>query len=206
MLTTRRHLILAGAATGFAMSPFGAAAALVPTPRQTEEPFYPDVMPRDLDNDLVRIDGASREAVGEILRLSGRALTSDGQPMEGAVVEIWQCDQTGRYIHSRDGGPGGNDQGFQGIGRAAVAPDGRYMFRTIRPVAYTGRTPHIHAKVYGANGRQLTTQIYVAGEPGNDRDSLYRRLAPDEKRRVTMALVPGPAGFDWSGDFDFVVG
>jgi protocatechuate 3,4-dioxygenase beta subunit len=188
------------------VSPLGALAALLPTPRQTEGPFYPDVLPGDLDNDLVKIEGVAREAGGEILRLTGRALRADGQPLEGAVVEIWQCDQTGRYIHSRDGGPGGNDQGFQGIGRAAVASGGGYVFRTIRPVAYTGRTPHIHAKVYAANGRQLTTQIYVAGEPGNARDRLYRGLSPDAQRRVTMALVPGPAGFDWSGNFDFVVG
>jgi protocatechuate 3,4-dioxygenase beta subunit len=184
----------------------GALAALAPTPRQGEGPFYPDNLPRDLDNDLVKIEGMAREAGGEILRLGGRVLKADGQPLEGAAVEIWQCDQTGRYIHSRDGGPGGNDQGFQGIGRSAVASDGGYGFRTIRPVAYTGRTPHIHAKVYAANGRQLTTQIYVAGEPGNDRDSLYRRLSPEERRGVTMTLVRGPDGFDWSGDFDFVVG
>lgn len=84
--------------------------------------------------------------------------------------------------------------------------NGRYTFRTIRPVAYTGRTPHIHAIVFAANGRQLTTQVYVAGEPTNARDGLYGRLSPVEQERVTMALVPGPSGFDWSAEFDFVVG
>lgn len=183
-----------------------ALAALMPTPRQSEGPFYPDILPADMDNDLVRIEGMAREAGGEILRLTGRVLHIDGRPLEGAVVEIWQCDETGRYIHTRDGGPGGNDRYFQGIGRAAVDADGRYAFRTIRPVAYTGRTPHIHATVIAANGRQLTTQVYVAGEATNARDGLYSRLSPEEQERVTMALVPGPSGFDWSAEFDFVVG
>jgi protocatechuate 3,4-dioxygenase, beta subunit len=207
MSTTRRHLILTGAAAGLLIArPLGALAALMPTPRQSEGPFYPDILPGDMDNDLVRIEGMAREAGGEILRLAGRVLHTDGRPLEGAVVEIWQCDAEGQYIHSRDGGPGGLDRYFQGIGRVAVDADGAYSFRTIRPVAYTGRTPHIHANVYAPNGRRLTTQVYVSGEPTNANDGLYRRLSSDEQQRVTMTLTPGTSGFDWFGDFDFVVG
>lgn len=207
MFATRRQFVVAGAALGgLGMTPLAAVAALLPTPRQSEGPFYPDRLPTDMDNDLVRIEGAVREAGGEILRLSGRVLHLDGRPLEGAVVEIWQCDAHGQYIHSRDGGPGGIDRYFQGIGRTPVAADGSYTFRTIRPVVYTGRTPHIHAKVYAANGRELKTQIYVAGEPTNARDSLYRRLSAEEQQRVTMALMPAAGMYRWTAEFDFVVG
>lgn len=206
MPTTRRRLLIAGAAAGMAFSPLRSLAALMPTPRQSEGPFYPDRLPDEMDNDLVKIEGAVREAGGEILRLTGRVLHVDGRPLEGAVVEIWQCDAHGQYIHTRDGGPGGIDRYFQGIGRTAVAADGSYAFRTIRPVAYTGRTPHIHAKAYAANGRELTTQIYVVGEATNVRDTLYSRLSAEEQQRVTMTLAPAAGMYHWTGEFDFVVG
>ena len=165
------------------------------TPRQTEGPFYPPPDQRfaDDDWDLVRIEGAVREAGGEILHLSGRVL-SDGAPVAGARVEIWQCDATGQYLHSGDRGPGGGDAAFQGYGQVVTGADGGYRFRTIKPVAYPGRTPHIHAKITPPGGRTLTTQFYVAGEPLNARDGLYRRLGAEGQEAVTMTLTEAADG------------
>jgi protocatechuate 3,4-dioxygenase beta subunit len=79
------------------------------------------------------------------------------------------------------------DPGFQGFGATTTDGEGRYAFRTIRPVAYPGRTPHIHFNVLENDRRRLTSQMFIEGEPGNARDGLYRSLGPDA-RLVTMKL------------------
>ncbi|MEL6479482.1 MAG: protocatechuate 3,4-dioxygenase [Pseudomonadota bacterium] len=175
------------------------------TPAQTAGPFYPPPDQRfaDDDWDLVKIEGAVREAGGEILHLSGRVL-SEGQPLEGARVEIWQCDATGQYLHSGDRGPGGGDPAFQGYGQMRTGPDGAWRFRTIRPVAYPGRTPHIHARVTAPGRPVLTTQFYVAGEPLNARDVLYRRLGAAGQAALTMELAPAQDG-SLAARIDFLV-
>ncbi|PLX45679.1 MAG: protocatechuate 3,4-dioxygenase, partial [Hyphomicrobiales bacterium] len=119
-----------------------------PTPAATEGPFYPspDMRLKDTDNDLVKIEGAVREAGGEVIFLTGRVLSRSGQPLEGARVEIWQCDVNRRYLHRGDHGAA-RDGGFQGFGHDITGADGSYRFRTIMPVPYPGRTPHIHVKV-----------------------------------------------------------
>ncbi|MES0884025.1 protocatechuate 3,4-dioxygenase [Roseibium sp. SCP14] len=165
------------------------------TPAQTEGPYYPSPRMRfsDTDNDLVRIDGKVREAGGEIIILKGRVLDGTGSPVAGARVEIWQCDANGRYLHSRESGPAERDAAFQGFGHAVTQKDGTYAFRTIKPVAYPGRTPHIHVKVFSGN-TELTTQFYIAGHPQNNRDSLYRRLSPEQRKLVEMQFK---SGADW---------
>ena len=186
-----------------------ANGALALTPRQSEGPFYPRPSHRfdDDDNDLVMLENQTRKAGGLILHLSGRVQSPSGEPQAGARVEIWQCDVNGRYIHPRDRGSNlKKDRYFQGFGHATAQAGGEYFFRTIRPVAYTGRTPHIHFKVFDADGREkLTTQMYVAGEPLNDSDGLYRRLNPEARQRVTVALSTDDAG-NYIGRFDLVIG
>lgn len=164
-----------------------AAQALVATPGATEGPFYPapDMRFDDADNDLVRIEGQVREAGGEIIHLTGQVTDGDGNPVSGARVEIWQCDAEGRYLHTGDDRDSPRDSAFQGFGHDVTGKDGQYRFRTIRPVPYPGRAPHIHVKVITAK-RTLTTQLYRAGEPGNERDVLYRRLSAPERRTVEM--------------------
>ncbi|MCP5366229.1 MAG: intradiol ring-cleavage dioxygenase [Hyphomicrobiales bacterium] len=184
------------------------AAERVPTPAQTEGPFYPDVLPADTDADLVTVRGGAGggPARGTVTHLFGRVRDPDGRPVPDALVEIWQCDAGGVYHHSRGGG--GRDAGFQGYGRARARGGADYHFRTIRPVPYPGRTPHIHFKVQ-ADGFQLTTQMYVAGEPGNGRDFLYRAIRdPRQRAAVTVALDPAgdlEAGA-LRGRFDIVLG
>jgi protocatechuate 3,4-dioxygenase beta subunit len=167
-----------------------AAERLAPTPRQTEGPFYPRTVPADSDADLVQVAGRSGRASGTIAHLSGRVLDEEGRAIPQAAVEIWQCDAQGVYHHV--GGSGG-DPNFQGYGRVETGADGGFRFRTIRPVAYSGRTPHIHVTVSRAGFAKLTTQLYVAGEPLNARDGLYNSIRdPGARRSVTLAYEPAP--------------
>lgn len=162
------------------------AKALMLTPSQSEGPFYPLVVPRDADADLLR-HGALDYRLGQATVLTGRVMDVDGRPLRGASVEIWQCDHAGHYDHPGDGGR--IDPAFQGFGRSAVDADGSYRFRTMRPVAYGGRTPHIHVKVKLGRRELLTTQLYVAGEPLNQRDFLWRRLPEELRAALTVPFV-----------------
>lgn len=202
MPTTRRRCLLAGAAALLAPQ---AHAALLATPHQTEGPFYPWKLPLDRDNDLLRIGGSGATARGEIAHLSGRVLDASGQPLVGARVEIWQCDANGHYHHVDDRDPDGRDPHFQGYGHTQTAPDGGYRFRTIKPVPYPGRTPHIHFKVR-AGTRELSTQLYVRDDPRNARDFLFRSLDEDERERVQARFVTvDPAEAGWVARFDLVL-
>lgn len=179
--------------------------AQTPTPAQTEGPFYPVTLPLDRDNDLIAVSGAEARARGTVLHLSGQVMDRARKPMPNARVEIWQCDWQGIYLHPRDRGQNRRDAGFQGFGTATTDSEGRYRFRTIRPVAYAGRTPHIHFKVMAGNS-ELTTQMYVAGEAGNGRDFLYRNLG-EAASLVTVSLEPAAAleAGAVSGRFDIVI-
>jgi len=168
------------------------AASRTPTPAQTEGPFYPVRLPEDADHDLLRNGARAPYRSGQPAWVEGTVSDADGRPLAGAQVEIWQCDEQGRYHHPGDGGRA--DADFQGFGRMAVGPDGRYRFRTIRPVAYAGRTPHIHFKVRLGPRELLTTQLYVEGDPGNARDGLWRRLDEAARAAVTVPFVPATDG------------
>ncbi|MET0964071.1 MAG: protocatechuate 3,4-dioxygenase [Noviherbaspirillum sp.] len=183
------------------------AQQLRPTPAQTEGPFYPDRLPLDQDNDLVRVAGRAGAAAGEITDLTGRILDLNGKPLGGVVIEIWQVDHNGHYIHSRDAGAG-NDANFQGFGRFETGQGGEYRFRTVKPVPYSGRTPHIHVKLHKGGRELLTTQLYVQGHPLNERDGLLRSIRDPQQRAAVM--VPFVAGKDHQDEltarFDIVLG
>ncbi|HKU98775.1 MAG TPA: protocatechuate 3,4-dioxygenase [Vineibacter sp.] len=184
------------------------AQTLVPTPAQTEGPFYPVVLPLDADNDLVQVQGVSSPAGGIVTHISGRVRNATGQPITGARVEIWQCDAQGLYDHPGQSDLARRDRGFQGFGRTATQADGVYRFRTIRPVAYSGRTPHIHFRIVAPDGRRLTTQMYVAGEPGNERDGVLRAIRdPRQRQQVVVTLAPadGAEHGALAGVFDIVL-
>jgi len=189
----RRRLLtgMAAAAAAGVLSPLSAAAALLPTPPQTEGPFYPLTLPLDSDNDLVRVAGQAVSAAGTIAHVGGRVLDANGRAVSGARVEIWQCDANGRYHHVDDDNAA-EDAGFQGYGQTPTASDGGYRFRTIRPVAYPGRTPHIHFKISGNGFDSLTTQLYVAGEPRNARDGVLNRIDVTARDRVMVPFLPAP--------------
>jgi protocatechuate 3,4-dioxygenase, beta subunit len=168
-----------------------APSPLRPTPAQTEGPFYPVRLPEDRDSDLLRT-GTREYTAGQPTWLDGQVQDTAGQPVAGAVVEIWQCDQDGHYHHPGDGGSA--NPAFQGFGQVQVGSDGRYRFRTIRPAPYSGRTPHIHVKVRLGQRELLTTQLYVEGEARNASDGLWRRLPPPDRAAITVPFRPGPQG------------
>jgi protocatechuate 3,4-dioxygenase, beta subunit len=167
--SNRRHFLQALAAGGAFYTQRGAyAQALTLTPAQTEGPYYPNRLPLDQDNDLLILNDNITPGAGAVSWLSGRILDRNGQPLRNALVEIWQADNVGSYIHTQGALNGQRDGNFQGYGRFLTASDGQYLFRTIKPGLYPGRVRHVHAKVTLSGGRTLTTQLYVEGETGND--------------------------------------
>lgn len=177
------------------------------TPAQTEGPFYPDSLPEDRDSDLLRIAGEERHAKGDPLELQGRLSDPEGQPFPDCLIEIWQADAEGRYLHSGDRAEGAHDPAFQGYGTTRTDSKGHYTFHTIRPVPYGSRTPHIHFKVHPPNGEVLITQMYVAGEQLNESDWIYNRLSPEERALVTVSLerLEGEEDVTWTGRFPIVL-
>lgn len=207
--TNRRNLLMLAAISG--LVPYSLwAKTLLPTPRQTPGPFYPrgaDELPVDDDNDLTRIRGGDGSAAGQQTDLIGRVMDTDGQPLRSARVEIWQCDANGRYHHPRDRRGGPLDENFQGHGHTLTDTDGRYRFRTIRPVPYPGRTPHIHAAVFPAGREPLVTQIYVEDESRNSGDFLFNRVPEDRRSMVIAAFEPvDDTDVELRARFDLVVG
>lgn len=207
---TRRQFIrhLAFSSALFAV-PGAFAEALVHTPRQTEGPFYPDHLPLDTDNDLIVINAALTPAVGEITWLSGQILDSQGYPIRNATVEIWQCDANGAYLHSATGNASRRDKNFQGFGRFVTGSTGEYLFRTIKPVAYPGRTPHIHFAIKLKGRDKFTTQCYIKGEPKNDRDGVLNGIRDAKARQsviVPFAPIPKSRTGELAAKFDVVMG
>lgn len=207
--TRRRMLRLAALGSVFAAPTGVFAEELVRTFAQTEGPFFPDTLPLDTDNDLLVINDAIDPSIGEVTWLSGRVLDTSGAPLRNVLVEIWQCDANGAYLHSGSGNAENRDANFQGYGRFVTGLKGEYGFRTIKPVPYPGRTPHIHFKLTRGTEHLLTTQCYVSGHEQNDRDGIYRRI-PDDGRRasVTVDFVPveGSRIGELAAAFDIVVG
>jgi protocatechuate 3,4-dioxygenase beta subunit len=176
---TRRRLLRGGLAFGLAAftTPGLFADQLVATPQMTEGPFYPDKLPLDTDNDLIIINDSITPAIGEITHLTGRVLTSSGEPVRSAFVEIWQVDGNGVYLHGQDDRiRDRQDSNFQGYGRFLTDSNGNYYFRTIKPVPYPGRTPHIHFGISRNGHRIYTTQLFIKGEPQNERDGILRSI------------------------------
>jgi protocatechuate 3,4-dioxygenase beta subunit len=201
-----RSLTMAGAVFG---APGAFAQELLRTPAQTQGPFYPDRLPLDTDNDLVIVNDALTSAVGEITWLTGRILTPRGDPVRNALVEIWQVDRNGAYLHSGSSNFAKRDANFQGFGRFLTGSTGEYLFRTIKPVPYPGRAPHIHVKVKIRGRDTLTTQLYVQGNQRNRVDGLLNSIQDPNMRAsviVPFAPMPGSRVGEISARFDVVLG
>ena len=184
------------------------AQALAETPRVGEGPFFPDELPRDTDNDLLLLNDDLTPAVGTITHVSGRVLSRAGEPLRNACVELWQADSRGSYLHSDGASAEGRDANFQGYGRFLTGRRGDYYFRTIHPVPYRGRAPHLHVAVSHNGARVLTTQLGVAGYHGNDDDGVFRSLSRAERDRLMVRYqpVPGSGVGEVAGSLDLVVG
>lgn len=196
-MISRRQVVLGVAASGLSAH---AASALTPTPRQTTGPFYPERLPRESDADLASMAG-SAPATGEVIVVEGRVLGTDGRPVAGASLELWQANAFGRYAHSGDRSDVPLDPNFQGYGAVRTDAEGRYRFRTIRPGEYAGRTRHLHFYAAGPGFERTPMQMYFAGDPGNEADFLWRSLSTPELRdAVTVDFGGG------QGTFDIVLG
>lgn len=185
------------------------AEELMRTPRQTEGPFYPDHLPLDTDNDLIIVNDGATPALGDITHLSGRILDARGEPIRNALVEIWQVDSKGVYLHSRSNDHNQRDKNFQGFGRFLTGSTGEYYFRTIKPVPYPGRTPHIHFALKMKGREKWTTQCYIKGEPLNEKDGVYKDIAdPKARAAVTIDFAPikGSKIGELAARFDIVTG
>ena len=205
----RRHFLKQMGLVALWFSVPGAfAEQLVRTPRQTEGPFYPNKLPLDTDNDLIVVNDGITPAIGEITHLSGRVLDSKGDPIRDALVEIWQVDGRGVYLHTQDN-RATRDANFQGFGRFLTGSTGEYYFRTVKPVPYPGRTPHIHYKIKRNGKELLTTQCYIKGDPNNAKDGIWRNIKDERAREsVTVDFTPikGSSTGALAARFDIVLG
>jgi protocatechuate 3,4-dioxygenase, beta subunit len=197
--TLQRRHFLTGAAGTLLVPLAGAQTAPSPvraSPAQTLGPFYPRnaaERPTQTDADLLRVEGDRVLTKGVPIYLTGRVLDRRGQPLMNAAVEIWQCDANAVYHHPAGGAEAERDQNFQGYGSARTDAAGVFHFRTIKPIAYPGRTPHIHVRVQSPGASAFATQLYLADDPNNRRDFLFSRMSAEEQAALTLNFEPTTA-------------
>lgn len=188
----RRHAVIGGLAlAGFAvLRPLAAA-----TPHQTEGPFFPVGETTESDFDLTRLEGHAEPAVGRVVEIHGTVRGPDGAPLAGALVHVWQANHHGRYAHPDDANPAPLDPHFQGYARLRTDAEGAFRVRTIVPGAYPvgrgwSRPPHVHFKVAHDGHRELTTQMYFAGDPLNAEDRILNALDAAQRAQLVVAFAP----------------
>jgi protocatechuate 3,4-dioxygenase beta subunit len=205
----RRFIQSLGMGAALFAVPGAFAEALLQTPLQTEGPFYPDHLPLDTDNDLIVLNDSATPSLGVVTYLSGRILDSRGNPVRNAAVEIWQADNNGVYLHKDSDNGSNRDKNFQGFGRFLTGSSGEYLFRTIKPVKYPGRTPHIHFMVKTRGHEKFTTQCYIRGEAANEKDGVLLGVK-DVKARESLIVPFDPIKNAKAGElaakFDIVLG
>lgn len=199
---TRRGLLTVSAAitgvglTGATKLAFGQVPSIRPTPEQVLGPFYPVRLPVDQDADLTVIAGKDTRALGPVLYVSGVVTNLRGEPVAGAVLDIWQANAVGRYTHPADDNPLPIDPNFEGYTKIRTGPDGSYRFKTVKPGAYPTlvpgwiRPPHIHFDVNGQTSR-VVTQMYLEGEALNEKD---RFLQGAPRKESLIAKYGSPSG------------
>lgn len=196
---SRRKMIQFGVLSGLAGA-FGVngsiakALQLMPTPDETEGPFYPVQDQQDKDADLTQIDGHAVAAQGRYIIVSGRVQDVAGYPVVKAMLDIWQADANGRYRHPRDPNPAKADENFQGWAILRSDENGLFRFKTVMPGAYPAsgvwtRPPHIHFKISKPGYRTLTTQMYFPDEKLNSSDLLLSAKPPAERAAMTARLI-----------------
>jgi protocatechuate 3,4-dioxygenase, beta subunit len=194
--TLSRRTILKASAALFAagiLSPMNSAlaqAALRRTQDQILGPFYPIMSKPNRTGDLTRVPGGSGRAKGQLLIVRGRVIDPSGRPIEGADVEIWQANSAGRYAHPDDTNPAPLDPNFEGFGAVTTRADGRYQFKTIKPLHYPAapgmiRPAHIHLDVRGKRD-ELISQMYFEGDPYIPKDRFLQSILDPEALIVKL--------------------
>ena len=166
------------------------------TPAQTEGPYYPVAKPADRDNDLLVLEGADGRPDGDVLEFGGSLFDSSGMPVSGAVIEIWQTDDNGVYLHPGDAGSSRRDVNFQSYGEAVTTEEGSYSFRTIMPGNYPPRPRHIHVKVRFGTRELLTTQFYFSNDPEASQDRIFAGAGEE----VDALIMEVDEGIDEEGN------
>src|SRR5262245_63236992 len=212
MISTRRQFIRGATLCASTLAAPGAFAQALATAVTGDGPYYPDRLPLDTDNDLLIVNDGLTPAVGEIAHFTGRLFAENGAPVRNAFIEIWQSDVNGSYIHTQ----GRNDKvdaNFQGYGRFLTDAEGRYYFRTIKPVPYTlqgqFRAPHIHVAVSKAGKRIMATQAMVRGHEANKGDLITERIKHPTLLDTIMVAdrpLPGSTLGELTATFDIRLG
>ena len=190
----RRNLLqLGGAGALISTIPVTAQKNSMPTPPETEGPFYPIVAQADKDFDLTQIEGHESVAKGKHIFVNGKVVDTEGNIIEGVTVDIWQANAAGRYAHPHDENPAPLDPDFQGWGIMQTNENGEFRFKTIFPGAYPvnkdwTRPPHIHFKISKKGYNELTTQMYFPNEALNETDRLIANKSPEEQAMMVSTL------------------
>jgi protocatechuate 3,4-dioxygenase beta subunit len=153
--------------------------------------------------DIARRTPESERAIGQYIEVTGRVVDEDGAPLAGSMIEIWQANAAGKYIHEMDRHEAPVDPNFTGLGRFVTDAEGRYTFRSIKPGAYPvteskwwWRPPHIHFSIFGSSWMdRFITQIFFPGEPLNEVDLLLNAVQdPEARDRLIFETAPTVVG------------
>jgi protocatechuate 3,4-dioxygenase, beta subunit len=165
----------------------------------------------EADADLTTNAGADGEAIGQRIIVTGMVRDVDGEPLPDTLIEIWQANAAGRYLHRSDSWPAPIDPNFLGIGRCLTDETGRYRFLTIRPGAYpwknhpnAWRPSHIHLSLFGPNtGSRLITQFYFPDDPLHHLDPILQSVPADAQRRLIARYDHEVTTEEWALGYQF---
>ncbi|MEM8843433.1 MAG: protocatechuate 3,4-dioxygenase [Pseudomonadota bacterium] len=183
----RRHFLKAGVIAGLGFTDASANRSYHPTPAEVKGPFYPLAGQKDKDFDLTRIGDTNKTASGQHITVIGCVLNANGEPVEEAMVDIWQANAAGKYAHSFDSNPAPVDSNFQGWAIVSSGKRGEFKFKTVYPGAYPAshnwtRPPHIHFKIFKQGYKELITQMYFPNHPLNDIDRLLQAKTLEQQQ------------------------
>lgn len=196
----RRHFFKAGLLSslgiaGHVMAKSEGLKLSQSTPNEIEGPFYPVIAQKDKDFDLTKIKGRNQDALGKKIIVHGIVLDTEGNPVEGATVDLWQANAAGRYSHPHDSNPAPVDDNFQGWAIVPTGKSGEFRFKSVLPGIYPvgggwSRPPHIHFKVTKKGYIELTTQMYFPDHPLNQVDRLLQRKTKQEQALMIAKNTP----------------
>jgi len=192
----------------------GPTKPLIPVPQTLTEltvPVYGHDAIGPLDADLTRNAARNGEPLGERIVVAGRVLDEAGRPVPNTLVEIWQANAAGRYVHRRDQHHAPLDPNFHGAGRCLTDEEGRYRFVTVRPGPYpwknhhnAWRPSHIHFSLFGpAFCTRLVTQMYFPGDPLLDHDPIFQSAPAGARERLIAKFSLDLTEPEWATGYVF---
>ena len=178
-----------------------AQPALEPTAESPMGPFFPVDRPAESDLDLTRLAGHAERAQGTIIEVSGRVLDRRGHPVNGATLELWQCNAAGRYAHPADVSTAPLDPNFQGYAALRTDASGAWRIVTVKPGGYDSpighRPPHIHFDARGRTHRNVAQLYFPEDAEGNAKDLLYKSLGAQASTSLAVRDPGNPNLYSW---------